>query len=61
MIGVCKERRRSQNEAVKGHFSFGIRKWKAARRRGAFFYVLNSIPYQKEPASAGSKQVKHMA
>jgi len=23
MIGVCEERRRSQNEAIKGHFIFG--------------------------------------
>ena len=25
MIGVCEERRRSQNEAIKGYFIFGIK------------------------------------
>jgi hypothetical protein len=36
MIGVCEERRRSQNEAIKGHFIFGNKECVQAFGEGLF-------------------------
>jgi len=37
MIGVCEERRRSQNEAIKGHFDFWGKTYRKEQAKGLFF------------------------